>query len=120
MGVRITETRTGVRLVYAAGIKAYDSATLAELEQADCRFVDGTFFRAAELLAMRPGAQDAHAMGHLPIGGPEGSLVRLAKLPGRSLYIHLNNTNPIVDGNSREAAEVRRAGVALDGMDLEL
>jgi len=122
VGVRITDARTGKRLVYAAGIKAYDSATLAELEQADCRFVDGTFFHAEELLAMRPGAPDAHAMGHLPIGGPDGSLARLAKLPGRSLYIHLNNTNPVVDGASREAAEITRAGVevAMDGMELEL
>jgi pyrroloquinoline quinone biosynthesis protein B len=71
---------------------------------------------------MRPGAPDAHAMGHLPIGGPDGSLVRVSKLPGRSVYIHINNTNPILDANSAEAREVREAGVeiAYDGMDLEL
>ena len=122
VGVRITDTRSGKRLVYAAGIKAYDEATLAELEAADCRFVDGTFFEPAELLAMRPGALDAHAMGHLPIGGPDGSLVRLRELPGRSIYIHMNNTNPVLDGRSPEAAEVRAAGVEIsyDGMEFRL
>lgn len=122
VGVRITDTRTRRRLVYAAGIKAFDDGTRAELENADCRFVDGTFYRADELLAMRPGAPDAHAMGHLPIGGPEGSLEALRSMPGRSIYIHINNTNPIVDAGSDEARRVRRAGVeiAFDGMELEV
>ncbi len=122
VGICITDTRTGKRLVYAAGIQAYDSGTLAELAAADCRFVDGTFSTPDELLALRPGAADAHAMGHLPVGGEEGSLEILAGLPGRSIYIHMNNTNPLVDAGSAEAASVRERGVeiAFDGMELEL
>ena len=122
VGVRITDASSGRRLVYAAGIKALDDATLAELGAADLRFVDGTFWSAHELLAMRPGAPDAHRMGHLPIGDPGGSLDAIAALPGRSLYIHINNTNPILDARSPEAQRVRAAGVeiAMDGMELEL
>jgi len=122
VGVRITDTRTGHRLAYAAGIQAYDSGTLAELAAADCRFVDGTFFSADELLAMKPGAPDAHAMGHLPVGGPGGSLEVLSAMPGRSIYIHINNTNPMVDAGSKEAAQVRERGleIAFDGMAFEL
>jgi pyrroloquinoline quinone biosynthesis protein B len=122
VGIRITDTRTGKRLAYAAGIQAYDSGTLAELAAADLRFVDGTFFTADELLALKPGAADAHAMGHLPVGGPGGSLEILSGMPGRSIYIHINNTNPMVDGGSAEALEVRERGltIAYDGMELEL
>jgi pyrroloquinoline quinone biosynthesis protein B len=122
VGLRIADERTGKRIVYAAGIKALDEATLAELSSADVRFVDGTFWTAQELLALRPGAPDAHAMGHLPIGGPDGSLVRLARLPGRSIYIHINNTNPILDANSPQSREVRDAGVEIahDGMEIEV
>ncbi len=122
VGIRITDTRTGRRLAYAAGIKAYDSGTLAEIGAADLRFVDGTFFTPEELIAVRPGAADAHAMGHLPVGGPDGSLEIIAGLPGRSIYIHINNTNPIVDESSAEAAQVRARGVeiAYDGMEIEL
>ncbi len=122
VGVRVTDTRTSRRLVYAAGIKSFDPGTVAELEGADCRFVDGTFYRADELLAMRPGAPDAHAMGHLPIGGPDGSLESLREMGGRSIYIHINNTNPIVDAGSAEARRVRDAGVEIahDGMELEI
>ena len=122
VGVRITDTRNGKRLVYAAGIQAYDSGTLAELVAADVRFVDGTFFSAEELLALRPGAADARTMGHLPVGGPDGSLAILAELPGRSFYTHINNTNPMLDAASPEAGAVRARGVeiAYDGMELEL
>jgi pyrroloquinoline quinone biosynthesis protein B len=122
VGLRVTDTRSGKRLCYAAGIQAYDSGTLAELAAADVRFVDGTFFTPRELLALRPGAADAHAMGHLPVSGAGGSLEIVSSLPGRSIYIHLNNTNPIVDQGSPEARAVRDRGVeiAYDGMELEL
>lgn len=121
-GLRITDTRSSKRLVYAPGIQSYDLATLSELEAAECRFCDGTFFTRDELLQMRPGAPDAHAMGHLPISGEGGSLEILSPLAGRSIYIHLNNTNPIVDPDSKEAAFVREHGmeIAYDGLEFEL
>ena len=94
----------------------------AELEAADCAFVDGTFHAADELQRLRPGAPDAFAMAHVPITGPRGSLEILAKLPGRCFYLHMNNTNPILDAGAPETADVRARGVevALDGMELEL
>jgi pyrroloquinoline quinone biosynthesis protein B len=84
--------------------------------------VDGTFYTRDELQALRPGAPDALAMGHLPIVGSEGSLERLAALPGRRLYIHMNNTNPVLDADSRETQVVARAGVevAEDGVEFEV
>jgi pyrroloquinoline quinone biosynthesis protein B len=122
VGLRVTDGRTGRRLVYAPGIQRLDSGTLAELAAADLRFVDGTFFTADELLAMRPGAPDAFAMGHVPISGEGGSLEVLAPLPGRTFYVHINNTNPILDAGSAEARAVARAGIGIaqDGMELEL
>lgn len=122
VGLRITERASGARLVFVPGLAALDSAVLAELAAADVRFVDGTFFTADELRALRPGAPDAVAMGHLPITGAVSSLAALAELPGRSFYIHMNNTNPILDAASPERARVRRAGVevASDGMEIEL
>jgi pyrroloquinoline quinone biosynthesis protein B len=122
VGVRITDLRSGRRLVYAPGVKSFDGSTQAELEAAAVSFVDGTFFTENELAAARPGAPGALAMGHLPISGPEGSLVRLAALPGRRYYTHLNNTNPLLDSAAKEQAWLRAAGVeiARDGLELEL
>ena len=41
---------------------------------------------------------------------------------GRKILIHINNTNPILDEDSPQRAELDRAGieVAYDGMDIEL
>ena len=122
LGLRVTDRRSGRRLVYAPGARALDSGTWAELAAADLRFVDGTFWSEDELRRLRPGAPGATQMGHLPIGGRDGSLARLATLPGRTLYTHLNNTNPVLDAGSPEAREVRERGVeiAQDGLELEL
>jgi pyrroloquinoline quinone biosynthesis protein B len=122
VGLRLTDRASGARLCFAPALGALDSATQAELAAADLRCVDGTFFTQHELRALRPGAPDALAMGHVPISGAEGSLSRLASLPGRTLYLHMNATNPILDPDSPEAARVRAAGVeiATDGLELSL
>ena len=78
------------------------------------------FFTADELSRVRPGAPDASAMGHAPISGVGGTLAALAELRGRKLYVHMNNTNPVLDAGSEAASRVARAGVeiARDGMEL--
>jgi pyrroloquinoline quinone biosynthesis protein B len=83
---------------------------------------DGTFFRDDELVRLGASRALARDMAHLPIGGPEGSLARLVGMPGRKIYTHVNNTNPILAPGSEERAEVERAGweVAVDGMEVEV
>ena len=120
--LRVSDARTGRRLVYAPGVARLDAGTLAELEAAELGFVDGTFFSADELSRTRPGAPDAQAMGHVPIEESLPVLAGLAEHGLRCLYTHINNTNPVLDPDSAEAARVRRAGleIAGDGMELEL
>lgn len=118
-GVRITDRRSGTRLVWAPRITRYDSATLAELRAADVRLVDGTCYSEDEARQIRPGARSASDLGHGPIDGREGSLAWLAGMGGRSIYVHLSATNPICDTASKEAARVLEAGIeiATDGME---
>jgi pyrroloquinoline quinone biosynthesis protein B len=62
-------------------------------------------------------------MAHLPVGGPGGSLARLAGLRARRrIYIHINNTNPMLRDDSAERAQVDAAGweIAGDGMEVRL
>lgn len=120
VGVRISDLATGSRLAFVPALARLDSATLAEIAAADCRFVDGTFYTEDELRELRPSAPGATAMGHLPITGPDGSLATLAELPGRTFYIHMNNTNPILVEGSEAEERVRRVGVgiATDGMEI--
>lgn len=122
LGLRAVQKSAAGELAYAPGIARYDEATIRALSAATLRFVDGTFWGAEELLQLRPGAPDAWRMGHAPIGGEQGTLLHLQKMPGRSYYIHINNTNPILDAQSKERAQVHAAGVGVahDGLELEL
>jgi len=122
LGLRVVDKRSSKRLVYAPALQRLDSATLAELAEADVRFVDGTFFAEDELRALQPGAPDARALGHLPISGAGGSLALLRGMRGRTLYTHLDGANPALDAASPEAARIRAAGVeiASDGLELEV
>ena len=56
------------------------------------------------------------------MAGPDGSLARLADLPGRRIYIHVNNTNPVLLADSLERAAAEAAGweIARDGMEVTL
>ena len=61
----------------------------------------------------------ASEMGHLCQSGPGGMIERLDRYPGkRRILIHINNTNPILDEDSPERAELNAHGieVAHDGM----
>ena len=75
------------------------------------------------LITAGVGAKTGARMGHLAMSGPEGSIAGLENVKiGRRIFVHINNTNPILDENSAEHAAVRAAGweVAHDGMEIEL
>ncbi len=95
----------------------------ATLESCDLVFFDGTFWTNDEMVRLGLTDRDAAAMGHLPISGPGGSLEKLRALDSaRCVYLHINNTNPILDPSSPERRELNAAGVevAEDGARFEL
>ncbi len=62
-------------------------------------------------------------MGHLPLGGERGTVEHLAELGiERTIFIHINNTNPILleDSPERYAVDARGLEVAFDGMEVEI
>jgi pyrroloquinoline quinone biosynthesis protein B len=123
IGLRFREARTGRVLAYFSGVAALTPAIRAALADADTVFLDGTFWSSDELITLGVGDKRAEQMAHLPVGGPGGSLEGLRDLraPHR-VFVHLNNTNPLLRENSPERAAVAAAGwtVAWDGMTLEL
>jgi pyrroloquinoline quinone biosynthesis protein B len=122
VALRVVDKHSGARFVYAPSLARLDTATLAELAEADVRFVDGAFFASDELRALRPGMPDVSALGHAPIAGPDGTLALLRGMRGRTLYTALNNSNAACDAASPEAAHVFAAGceIARDGDELAL
>jgi pyrroloquinoline quinone biosynthesis protein B len=122
VGLVIEDAARGKRLSYFSSFGALTSEIEAAMRTSDCTFADGTFWTSDELVRLELGTKRAEDMAHAPVGGSEGTLRRLSRLPGRRVFIHVNNTNPMLFPDSPEAAEVRRAGleVAHDGLELTL
>jgi pyrroloquinoline quinone biosynthesis protein B len=123
VGFRIRETRSGRLLGYFSGVGAVTPEVRQALTGADAVFFDGTFWSSDELPALGLGTKRAEDMAHVPVGGAAGSLAQLAGVgAGRRIYIHLNNTNPLLRDDSPERETVGAAGweVAWDGMEVRL
>jgi pyrroloquinoline quinone biosynthesis protein B len=117
----IKDERTGATLLAAPDVSALTWKLQESIAHADAILFDGTFWLGSELEKVRPGARTAGEMGHLPIS--EGSLEALRKAPARrKIYLHINNTNPILAAASEERAQVEKAGIEVgcDGMEFEL
>jgi len=68
------------------------------------------------------GLKSSRRMGHMSIDGPDGTLETLRDLKARRIFIHINNTNPVLVDGSPEHAHVISKGweVAEDGMEVVL
>lgn len=123
VGYRIEDRETGGVAVYAPCVEAWSAELAAAAGGADCVLLDGTFWCDDEMRRAGTGTTTAATMGHLPIAGADGTADRLAGLPGRRrLYVHVNNTNPVLDRRSAERRALAERGidVAADGMLLEI
>jgi pyrroloquinoline quinone biosynthesis protein B len=119
----IVTSDSGRVLVYAPTVAVVTQSLRDWLERADLLLFDGTFYSDDELIRVRGSGERAREMGHLPVGGENGSLRKLAglRIP-RKLYIHINNTNPMLDETTPEYRNVRDAGweLAEDGWQATL
>ncbi|MBP5107884.1 MBL fold metallo-hydrolase, partial [Pseudomonas protegens] len=110
-------------LFYAPGLGKVDAPLLEIMAASDVLLVDGTLWEDDEMQRRGVGTRTGREMGHLAQNGPGGMLEVLEQLPRqRKVLIHINNTNPILDEDSAERAELvrRKVEVAYDGMSIEL
>lgn len=114
----------GSRLFYAPGLGEIGTQIETAMRRADCVMVDGTCWNDDEMIALGLSSKRARDMGHRAVAGADGMLERLSALPAetRRILIHINNTNPLLDENGPEHAQLRAAGIELayDGMDFRL
>ena len=111
------------KLAYLPGLEKITPAVEKFIGGCDCLLVDGTFWSDREMISLGLSKRTARDMGHVSIDGPSGSLAWLQRLTiPRKVYIHINNTNPILRKKSPERRAVERAGieVAHDGMEISL
>jgi len=114
----LVESPAGRRLAYMSAVGAVDGNLLRILDSVDLLLFDGTFWSEDELIRVESSGATAQQMGHIPVGGMDGSLWQLAHLKKpRKVFIHINNTNPMLNEAGDEHRSVRDAGweIAEDG-----
>ena len=119
----IIEDPSGKRVGYVPAVSDIDDGLLQLLDSTDLLFFDGTFWSDDELIRIQGGGETARQMGHIPLSSSEGSLRRLSELRRpRKVFIHINNTNPILDQSAPEYGQVMAAGweIAEDGWNTQL
>ena len=123
IGLEITDVARGAKLVYAPGLPTVNDALRTAAEGADAILMDGTFWTDEEPRATGITDITAREMGHLPVSGAGGSLEWIGGLPVRHrVYVHINNTNPMLNAAGPERGVVDAAGVRVgaDGDTFDL
>ena len=114
--------RQGARMVFVPGTARVTDQMRERFTGADAVLFDGTLFTDDEMIRTGTGQKTGRRMGHIQIDGEDGSLRALTGLSARRIFIHINNTNPILIEDSAERRKVESAGwqVAEDGMEIVL
>lgn len=123
VGLRFRQSTDGRVLAYLTAVGQITPAVHEGLHGADCVLFDGTFWSSDELSAPGFLQKSAEELAHWPVGGQQGSLSMLSKITApRRVFIHINNTNPMLREDSPERKIVEAAGweVAWDGMEIRL
>jgi len=119
----IKDHKTQKQLFYAPGLGKIDDQIMQIMQSSDCVMIDGTLWTDDEMQQTGVGTKTGREMGHLYISGEGGSLSYLNQLSKpKKVLIHINNTNPILNENSAQFAELKEnnVDVAYDGMQIEL
>ena len=125
-----TETTIGVKVsandksfFYIPGCAAMPETLAKRIGGAELVLFDGTLWRDDEMIAEGVGQKTGQRMGHMSMSGPDGSMAAFAPLcVKRKVYIHINNTNPVLIEGSAECSAAEQAGweIASDGMEIVL
>ncbi len=119
LGLFIHST-SGSRFGYMPAVPQIDDSLLEQFDACDVLLFDGTFWSDDELIRIQSSAQTTQQMGHIPV---ESVLAKLAAVRRpRNIFIHINNTNPMLNEASSEHRRVRGAGweIAEDGWQFDL
>ena len=121
IGLKVADAKTRAHFFYIPGCARVDDALRARLEGAPLLFVDGTLYTNDEMVVQGLLNKTGERIGHINMSGGKGSMAELAPLGiERKIYIHINNSNPVLREGSPERAAVEAAGweVAYDGMEV--
>jgi pyrroloquinoline quinone biosynthesis protein B len=123
LGLRINDTASGKHFYFLAACARVTDDLKARLAGASAIFFDGTVWRDDELIVAGLGNKTGQGMGHIAMSGKDGAIESLANLDiGRKMFLHINNSNPVLLGDSPERKTAERAGwqIPSDGMEITL
>ncbi|PPC80837.1 MAG: pyrroloquinoline quinone biosynthesis protein PqqB [Hyphomicrobium sp.] len=123
IGVKITSKSSGKSFFYIPGCAEVDPPLADRIRDAALLFLDGTLFTDDEMVTQGLSQKTGQRMGHISMSGPEGSMEALKPLNvKRRIYVHINNSNPVLDEMSEARKLVEASGweVGFDGMEIRL
>ncbi|WP_095590301.1 pyrroloquinoline quinone biosynthesis protein PqqB [Actibacterium ureilyticum] len=113
----------GKRVLYIPGCACLNDDLRARISGADLLFFDGTLWSDDEMQRCGLGQKTGKRMGHMSMSGDDGSLAAFAGIDvGRKIYVHMNNSNPVLDPASTERANAEATGwtIGQDQMEIAL
>lgn len=124
VGLNIHDLKSGKTLVFIPGVQDFSAEVIAQIDKADVLFIDGTTFTDTEMQDLGIAhAPTTRVMGHWPVGGDDGTIALLKdRTDIRKVFIHMNNTNPMLRDSSPEAEFVRDSGweISYEGMTIDI
>src|SRR5262249_11128985 len=123
IGLRIAGRDNASQFFYVPACATLTDDIANRLTGASLVLFDGTLWRDDEMIVAGVGTKTGRRMGHMSVSGTEGTMAAFAKLGvRRKIFVHMNNTNPILLGDTPERAAIAEAGweAAYDGMEITL
>ncbi len=123
IGLKVTDAASGKHFFYVPGCAELDAPLTARLRGSPLVLFDGTLYTDDEMLTQGLLNKTGKRMGHISISGPDGSIAAFKDLGvGRKIYVHINNSNPVLDETSPERRATEAAGweVGYDGLEVTL
>ncbi|WP_419799445.1 MAG: pyrroloquinoline quinone biosynthesis protein PqqB [Terasakiella sp.] len=123
VGIKVTARDSKKSFYYLPGCAALPPDLAERVRNSDLVFFDGTTWVDDEMIETGCGVKTGQRMGHMCMAGPAGSIQAFAELNiKRKVFIHINNTNPVLLENSTERAITNKAGweIGYDTMEVIL
>jgi pyrroloquinoline quinone biosynthesis protein B len=123
LGLRIGDKASGRFFYFLAACAHVTDDLKSRLAGASAVFFDGTVWRDDELIVAGLGNKTGQGMGHIAMSGESGAIAALAGLDiGSKMFLHINNSNPVLLRDSAERKTAERAGwqIPADGTEITL
>lgn len=123
LGLEVRDLATSRTFFFIAACADVTPALKGRMDGAALVFFDGTLWQDDEMIAAGLGQKTGQRMGHIAMSGDRGAIAALADIEiGRRIFLHVNNSNPVLLPDSPERRVAEKAGweIASDGMEITL